>query len=470
MNTNWTPNPGAQTLALRSPSFELFYGGQVGGGKTAYLLAAALRCVCFPGYRALLMRRTFPELESTLIARSQEMIPAAFPRAYYIERTKRWTFPLPGGSFSTLEFGHLEKEKDLRKYLGREYQFLGIDEASTFSRHHYTFLLTRLRSSNPAIPVRARLASNPGGEGHVWLQERFSPWLGWPPESGDAPPNLPTAEAGQILWTHSSGGSLQPTGPVWSFVPTVKGSTRTFIPARLEDTPQLNAAEYDKSFDTLDLVTRAQLRKGDWKIRAGRGTFFKREWFPLVDRVPEGGIPVRAWDLAATEPHPGNPDPDWTAGLLVYYHPKDKTFTISDLQVERGGPGTIRELLKRIAKRDGQGIRICSYRDPAAAGKSEAWSISGDLLGWAYFSVPITGNKVSLARPVSAAALAGRLRVVRGYWNDRFFSELEAFPTASKLVHDDIVDALSLAFLVLLHGAGEGVTDQDVADLPRSGF
>ena len=52
-----------QALFLTLDCFEAFYGGAVGGGKTAALLMAALQYVDTPGYAALILRRTFPELE-----------------------------------------------------------------------------------------------------------------------------------------------------------------------------------------------------------------------------------------------------------------------------------------------------------------------------------------------------------------------------------------------------------------------
>ena len=59
-----------------------------------------------------------------------------------------------------------------------------------------------------------------------------------------------------------------------------------------------------------------------------------------------------------------------------------------------------------------------------------------------------TGDKVTRASPASAQASAGNIRVVRGAWNEAFFSELENFPSPKS--HDDQVDALSGAFNTLI--------------------
>ncbi len=53
------------------------------------------------------------------------------------------------------------------------------------------------------------------------------------------------------------------------------------------------------------------------------------------------------------------------------------------------------------------------------------------------------GHWSSQAEPTSQGE-RGNVKVVRGPWNEAFFSEAEAFPT--KGVHDDQIDACSAAF------------------------
>jgi hypothetical protein len=51
-----------QEVFLRTPQLEAFFGGSAGPGKSTALLASALMYADEPGYAALLLRRTYPQL------------------------------------------------------------------------------------------------------------------------------------------------------------------------------------------------------------------------------------------------------------------------------------------------------------------------------------------------------------------------------------------------------------------------
>ena len=95
----WEPHPGPQTTFLMSDAYEALYGGAAGGGKSDSLLFGALRQTGHSQYRALIIRRTFPELQY-LIDRSMATFPSI--GGQWIASEKRWKFP----SGAIVEFGY----------------------------------------------------------------------------------------------------------------------------------------------------------------------------------------------------------------------------------------------------------------------------------------------------------------------------------------------------------------------------
>jgi hypothetical protein len=119
----WKPSPH-QAAFLLVPHREAFYGGAAGGGKSIALLMGALQYVEHPGYNALILRKTFADLNQpeALIDISKEWL--SNTDAKWNSSEHQWTFP----SGAVLKFGHLEHEDDKLKYQGAAYHFVGFDE------------------------------------------------------------------------------------------------------------------------------------------------------------------------------------------------------------------------------------------------------------------------------------------------------------------------------------------------------
>ena len=171
---------------------------------------------------------------------------------------------------------------------------------------------------------------------------------------------------------------------------------------------------------------------------AGGGDYFKRASFPIVHAVPAGCRWVRAWDLAATESGPGR-DPDWTVGLKVGWVP-DGIFYVAAMERFRGTPGQVKSTVRNTSGQDGKACRIRLPQDPGQAGKSQAADFIRELAGFDVVVKPVSGSKEVRARPASAQAEHGNIRLLAGPWNEAFLAEVEVFPYGA---HDDIVDALS---------------------------
>src|SRR5271167_126430 len=301
------PTPKQMALML-CPRLEIFFGGAAGPGKTEGLLMAALQYVDQPCYRALLLRRTFRQLNqsNSIMNRARQQL--AYTDAVWNTTDKRYTFP----SGATITFGNLDSDDDVFQYDSSEFQYIGFDELTSFSEAQYTYLFSRLRATkdNP-VPLRMRSASNPGNRGHDWVKARFM--IGQPPEA------------------------LQRDYP-----------SRFFLPARISDNPHIRRDEYLKSLANLEPVRRRQLLDGDWEV-SPRGNLFRREWFAIEDDWPREvtGI-VRAWDDAATRD-----GGDWSVGVLMAMVRSGMVYVIDVVRIQ-GSPLEVERLKAVTAHADAQ--------------------------------------------------------------------------------------------------------------------
>ncbi|WP_053207972.1 terminase large subunit domain-containing protein [Jiangella muralis] len=221
---------------------EMLYGGAAGGGKSEMLLATAVHfALLVPGSASVIFRRTFPDLDRSLIPRLLKYLPSSV--ATWHATAHRWTFR----NGSTIELAHLSRENDVLKYQGAEYQFIAFDELTQFTESQYRYLLSRLRAGGDvrdrmaALGLRPRVmsAANPGGPGHHWVKARW----------------IDPASPGQV----------------WRPVATLEDpqpGTRAFIPARVTDNPHIDGS-YVNRLNGLDEMLRRALRDGDWDVLEG---------------------------------------------------------------------------------------------------------------------------------------------------------------------------------------------------------
>ena len=146
-NVIFKPNNGPQTDFLAAPERDVLYGGAAGGGKSYAMLIDPLRFAHRAAHRALILRRSMPELRE-LIDKSRELYPKAFPGCKYKEVEKLWNFP----SGAKVEFGFLERDADVYRYQGQAYSWIGFDEITHLpTEFGWNYLASRLRTTDPEI-------------------------------------------------------------------------------------------------------------------------------------------------------------------------------------------------------------------------------------------------------------------------------------------------------------------------------
>ena len=224
-------NEGPQTDFLAADEKDVLYGGAAGGGKSYAMIVDPLRYAHRSAHRALILRRSMPELRE-MIDKSRELYPQAFPGAKFREVEKLWNFP----SGAKVEFGFLERDADVYRYQGQAYSWIGFDEITHLpTEFSWNYLASRLRTTDPEIQTYLRCTANPGGVGSHWVKKRY----------------------------------IEPAENNTSFLGQ-DGLTRKFIPAKLADNPYLSTdGVYEQMLKSLPPTQRQQLLEGNWDVAEG---------------------------------------------------------------------------------------------------------------------------------------------------------------------------------------------------------
>lgn len=210
---------------------EVLFGGAAGGGKSyGQMVDALLFALRYRGSKQLVLRRTFAELEKSLI-RTALML---FPREIYTFNSSSHVGRFKNGS--VIDFGYCATENDVFQYQSAEYDVIRFDELTHFTEAQYVYLISRVRGAN-GFPKQIKSSTNPGGVGHSWVKKRFI---------DSAVPN-----------TRFTGED---------------GMTRVFIPSLLCDNDFLRKGdpEYEKRLLALPERERKALLYGDWNIFEGQ--------------------------------------------------------------------------------------------------------------------------------------------------------------------------------------------------------
>src|SRR3990167_314397 len=191
-----------QQLAVDSQADELFFGGSVGGGKTAVLIGIAAT----QHHDSIIFRREFTQFTGpgALIAQSRELFGI---HGEYNGSDHAWR-GLPGGR--SLQFGSVQHEKDRRKWAGRPHDLKCYDELPQIPEALYRYLNTWLRTTQHGQRCRIVGTGNPQlTEEERWVLRYWGPWL----DKHHPHPASP----GALRWyiVDDSGKDLEVAGPEW---------------------------------------------------------------------------------------------------------------------------------------------------------------------------------------------------------------------------------------------------------------
>lgn len=236
-------------------------GGAAGPGKTLALIEDHMgACSRFnaqegPEVHTLLLRRTFPKLEATVITRFREKIPKELYRDFNEQKsTVTWH------NGATTKFGSMQYEHDVWGYQGQWYK-IGYDELTEF-----TFGQWQNISAWNRCPVSPRAtkdgATNPIGIGAPWVESVFVK-------------KQPCAE----MDTNQR--------------EKYESANYAYFPATYLDNPiYATDAQYIANLDSYQGPISQALKMGIWGVAGG---YFEGAWDEALNVYPAESVKVETW-------------------------------------------------------------------------------------------------------------------------------------------------------------------------------
>lgn len=307
--------------------FDVLYGGAAGGGKSMALVAEGIKwCARYPGLRVLLVRRSYDELEESILPALRKLSFGAAVGGRY--NSVKHLLSFPNKSYMTLRY--LETIEDASRRQGGSVQLLLIDEYGLLAPGIADFLrYERLRSDGTIPVVGVRATSNPGGASHGEAKARY----------------------------------IEPTDHGRKTYKDDNGLTIRFISAKATDNAHLDAG-YFRLLDAIpDPNRRAAMRDGDWDTFAGA----------MFPELSQDRHVVEPFELPAAWPRYNGVDWGFTKPWAVLWGAVD----------EDGRVWVYRELYATQVGEKNQAERILAAEEPgehvlARYGDDAMWAVRGD--------------------------------------------------------------------------------------------
>lgn len=443
-------------------------------------LCRFLRFINEPQYIGYVIRKTQASLKHGAFKTAIRLF-TAWESKIKINRVDM-TITFPSGA--VIIFKGLDGSASIEYFQGQEISGALVDEATHIKYEEISWLMTRLRTNADVHPT-VWFTCNPDPD--HFIAEWVDPYL-YPKNTyktidgvqtnvgGRADPEL----NGKLKWYYVIDNywhwndDREALIEEFKHIVTDKNQkpmSFRFIGATFADNPVLCEEQpaYINSLLNKDRVERERLAFGNWYIREEGAGYWKKEWVKLIKQFPTEDDPtdsidtrVRCWDIAYTEPHEGNPDPDYTASVLMA-RTKHGYYIVEHVHRIRIRVGALYAHIAEVALQDYDTYGIFTQYIPEdpAAGKA-TYLFARDYLR----ARDVQVNKVKggqqrskLERFKNFAAASQNKSVYVwdtsdikdpiGNWNDYYFTELEVFDGSRNVRHDDMVDATSDGFNVL---------------------
>ena len=180
------------------------------------------------------------------------------------------------------------------------------------------------------------------------------------------------------------------------------------------------------------------------------GALFKREWFRVVDKAPDGLFWARYWDLAAST----KTSADYTCSAAVAYG-DDGTLFIRDMVRGRWEWPDARKVITQTMLAEPAVLHAVEEAMHGLAAIQE-FRRDPELRGVALRGIKVDKDKLTRALPWAARAEGGKVALVRGGWIPAFLDEVCMFDGQGS-THDDQVDTVSGGAELVKRGGNSAV-------------
>lgn len=293
MKNKIEPQKGFQSIFLSSKADIAIGGGAAGVGKSFALLLEALRFTSINGFGAVIFRRTTPMIKNKggLWDESVQIYSALKNPPESIEGKYKHRFY----SGATVEFRHMEHEKNRFDWQGSQIPLIGFDELTHFTEEQFFYMLSRNRSTCGVKPY-IRCTTNPQPYG--WLKDFIGWWLypddyeieglqGYPIQERAGVLRYMIREKGQIIWGDTKEEVISQCPHIFTdeyreslkhsnveFTDLVKSVT--FIPGSLKENKLLLAKDpaYLGNLMSLQEEDKVRLLGGCWKVLKDESLLF----------------------------------------------------------------------------------------------------------------------------------------------------------------------------------------------------
>lgn len=468
-----------QALFLNTDSFFTIYGGAASSGKSYTGLLKFLKWCDDPEFVGYVFRLHATDLKKKGGAfwMAVKIFQAFRKGTTYTQQPMVITFP----SGASVSFLGMDDEAGRNAIQGIEISAAMCDEATHFIEDDIWWIISRLRTNADMSPC-IWLTCNPDPNSYIlpmikdfYIHEEGT-YIddelveGRPRDDRNGTVRFYLRVGNDLKWGESYQELYDKYKTSFGTDPLTgenlcKPRSFIFIGATCFDNPEAlrKNPDYVSSLASLPRVTMERLLKGNWFASEEESGYFKKEW--VKDNILNPAIPddmtylkkvtrrCRAWDVAGTLASEANPDPDYTAGVLIA-RTRDGSFVIEDVIKVRKRSGENLDFMIETAKKDramfGNNVTTILPQDPAEAGKAIKRVRASEF---ALNGVPVKFEKVGTRKskldkftPFSAAAENGIIYVIKAKWNDEYFKELEVFDGVSRKFHDDQVDATSTSY------------------------